>query len=460
MAKKKISPHIQSSVVAEFDTITDQLRATLLSLEENVRHRTRDLEIASEVSRQIATVLDLDELLPYLANLTKDSFSLYHAHIYLLDETGEMLNLAAGAGDAGRTMVAEGHSISINSERSLVASAARSRSGITSNEVTSDPDFLPNTLLPDTQAEMAVPMIVGQSLIGVLDVQAATANAFDQNNLDVMQVLASQMAVAVQNARTFTQVERARTELELVYQNSVDMIGSAGFNGYFTFLNPAWEKTLGYTREELMAAPFVSFVHEDDVDMTNAEAAKIGEGATALQFTNRYRAKSGEYHWVSWNATPDMQNQLIHFVARDITEEYNAAKIREALFEISEKLNAAQDPQAILDAIVPYAAENQANIVSLNYIDEITDEHDGMATLVGSWVSSPEIPAAPVGTRFPLADNLFSRLWLSNPDKVVLISDVQHDERIDPEVAVGLKGYGIQAMALIPLHTGNRWVGS
>ena len=294
MAKKKTSPQIQSSVVAEFDTITDQLRATLLSLEENVRKRTRDLEIASEVSRQIATVLDLNELLPYLANLTKDNFGLYHAHIYLLDDAAENLNLAAGAGKAGQQMVAEGHSISITSERSLVARAARNRSGVISNEVASDEDFLPNVLLPDTQAEMAVPMIIGQKLIGVLDVQSASVQAFDQDDLDVMQVLAAQMAVAVQNAETFAQVEKARSELELIYQNSVDMIGSADFNGYFTFLNPAWEKTLGYTREELTAAPFVSFVHPDDVDMTNAEAAKIGEGATALQFTNRYRAKSGE----------------------------------------------------------------------------------------------------------------------------------------------------------------------
>src|SRR5690606_31405436 len=113
-------------------------------------------------------------------------------------------------------MVAEGHSISINSERSLVARAARSRSGVISNDVTREPDFLPHVLLPATQAEMVVPMIIGTSLIGVLDVQSSKSNAFDQNDLDVMQVLAAQMAVAVQNARAFGEVEKARTELGLI----------------------------------------------------------------------------------------------------------------------------------------------------------------------------------------------------------------------------------------------------
>ena len=109
-----------------------------------------------------------------------------------------------------------------------------------------------------------------------------------------------------------------------IFTRSYDLIGSANFQGYFTQLNPTWEKILGYTQDELKAQPFISFVHPDDVESTLAEAAKLAQGIDAIKFINRYRTKSGAYRWLSWESTADTTQGLIYFITRDITEAYQA----------------------------------------------------------------------------------------------------------------------------------------
>ncbi|MEO8392700.1 MAG: ATP-binding protein [Chloroflexota bacterium] len=326
-----------NTVVSDFEVMVQQMRDNLNSLESRVANRTRDLLIAAEVSRQIATILNVDELLPRVVELTKFNFDLYHAHIYLLDEEAMSLVLASGAGKAGRLMSERGHSIALNREHSLVARAARTRQGVVSNDVSAEPDFFANPLLPDTKSEMAIPMIVGDRLIGVLDVQSNEVDRFSSEDVRVQTTLASQVAVAIQNALAFEQIEQAQRETERILNTSVDLIGSANFNGYFTRLNPAWAATLGWSSEELMAQPFVSFVHPDDVEKTNAEAAKLGEGALTLQFENRYQCKDGSYKWISWRANPDFTLGLIHFVARNMTAEKEHEFEREQMLQQAEE---------------------------------------------------------------------------------------------------------------------------
>lgn len=175
--------------------------------------RARELRAVSEVGTAVATTLEPDTLLQEIVNLTKSRFNLYHAHIYLLDETGATLNLAAGAGDVGQQMVAQGWQIPLSSEQSLVARVARGRLGATANDVRAEPDFLPNPLLPETRAELAVPIIVGDNLLGVLDVQADTVGYFGEEDVLIQTTLANQIGVAMQNARSFAQSEAARQDL-------------------------------------------------------------------------------------------------------------------------------------------------------------------------------------------------------------------------------------------------------
>jgi len=446
-------------LASTFNSMTDQLQDFVATLEERVNDRTRDLQIVAEVSKSATTLLNLNDLLQAVVNLTKDSFSLYHAHIYLLDAEDENLVLAAGAGEAGRAMKERGHAIPLNRPHSIVARAARERRGVIANDVAQDPDFLPNPLLPDTRSELAVPMIVGNRLIGVLDVQADSPNRFSDEDVRVQTSLADQVAVAVENARAFARIQEAQEEVTRIYDLSVDMIGFAGFDGYFKNLNPAWEDTLGWTIPELLTKPFIEFVHPDDRQRTLDEyAAEMAAGKASISFENRYQCKDGSYKWISWNAVPYIAESTTYFVARDVTENKQIQAERQVLFEAANRLNAAHERHEVLEAILPFARDNGAISANLLYIDSDSSNLPEWAEIVGAWAQTGAMTTS-VGTRFYLPEFPFAKLWMSNPHGATFIEDVNTDNQVDDMTRGIMLQTGSIALAILPLTTQGRWVG-
>jgi PAS domain S-box-containing protein len=130
---------------------------------------------------------------------------------------------------------------------------------------------------------------------------------------------------------------------------SIDMLCIAHFSGYFKRLNPAWEKTLGFSREELQATPMFEFVHPEDRERTLEQNQRVKSGGQALSFENRYRCKDGSYKWLLWNATADVEHQVIYSVAHDITERKQAEQQREQLLrELQTALAEVRELQKIL----------------------------------------------------------------------------------------------------------------
>ncbi len=181
--------------------------------EQTVAKRATELQTVAEVSTTTAKTLEPDRLLQTVVDVTKERFNLYHAHIYLADDTWKTLLLAAGAGEVGRKMVAEEHAIALDAEKSLVARAAREQQPVIVNDVRDDPSFLPNPLLPETRSEMAVPMIVADKVLGVFDVQSDRQDGFTKEDANIYTTLASQVAVALQNARLYAEQAAAMTQL-------------------------------------------------------------------------------------------------------------------------------------------------------------------------------------------------------------------------------------------------------
>lgn len=178
--------------------------------------RAAELEVVAQVGTAAATILDPNQLLQTVVDLTKSNFNLYHAHVYLLNDAGDALELSSGAGEVGHLMARQGWRIPIHQEQSLVARAARTRQGIIVNDVRVAPDFLPNPLLPDTRSEMALPIIASDRVLGVLDVQADDTDHFTDEDLRIQSILVTQIAVALQNARQFAEARRLADRETLV----------------------------------------------------------------------------------------------------------------------------------------------------------------------------------------------------------------------------------------------------
>jgi GAF domain-containing protein len=153
-----------------------------------------------------------------VVHLTQRRFGLYHAHIFLHDEkTNNLQIIACGWKEGDEHEGTHGTtSIPVAQEQSLVARAARTKQAVIVNNVHDESGWLPNPLLPDTASELAVPLLVGDQLIGVLDVQSDRLNAFTEEDASIQTTLASQIAVTVQNARNLVQSKRLAEREALV----------------------------------------------------------------------------------------------------------------------------------------------------------------------------------------------------------------------------------------------------
>jgi PAS domain S-box-containing protein len=140
----------------------------------------------------------------------------------------------------------------------------------------------------------------------------------------------------------FLERRRAEEELDRFFRLSLDMLAVAGFDGYFKRVNPVWQRTLGWTEAELLATPYMEFVHPDDRASTIEAASQLGRGASVVQFENRYLHKDGTVRWLLWASVPLPEQQVVYAVAHDITErkatertlEDQAARLRQLVHEL------------------------------------------------------------------------------------------------------------------------------
>ena len=201
-----------------FNTMTVQLRELIGSLEQRVADRTRGLQAAAEVARVTTSVLDPDELLRQTADLIRERLDLYYVGLFLLDKQGSFAVLRAGTGNAGQQMVAEGYRVGVG-DRSPIGRCVGQGQASFALDVHKDADYVTSPLLPDTRSEMVLPLISRDRVIGAMTVQHTAEAAFDDEDLAVMQTMADQVAVALDNARLFAETEAALQEMETIQRH-------------------------------------------------------------------------------------------------------------------------------------------------------------------------------------------------------------------------------------------------
>jgi len=189
-----------------------ELNAQNLQLLKQAQRRARLLEAGAKVGRSVASILDLDTLLSTTVDVICDEFGFYYAGVFLIDGAGEWAVLRAGRGDAGAAMIADGHKLRID-DLSMVGAAIRQRKARIALDVGEEPAYFKNPHLPHTRSEMALPLIVGGEVIGVLTVQSVEEAAFGDDDINALQAMADQLAIAINNARLLEELEIAHEEL-------------------------------------------------------------------------------------------------------------------------------------------------------------------------------------------------------------------------------------------------------
>jgi len=192
-----------------FNTMTARLRELIDSLEQRVRERTQtlqrralQLETSTRVSREITSILDIDDLLNQVVDLIKEAFGYYYVGIFLVDRQTNTLAFAAGTGEAGQRLKSQGMQMEIGGG-SLNGEVAQTSRAMMVNDVLEDGRYLADERLADTRAELVIPLRIGERVLGTLDVQSTEVNAFGEEDVRILQSLGDQVAVAIENARLY-----------------------------------------------------------------------------------------------------------------------------------------------------------------------------------------------------------------------------------------------------------------
>lgn len=173
-------------------------------------------ETAAEIARDISSSLNLDELLEKAVNLIRSRFNFYHASVFLKDTTGEFVVVREATGEAGAQLKRSGFKLGIGS-KSIVGYVAGNGEQLIVNDTTRDATYYPNPLLPETRSEAALPLRVGDRIVGVLDVQSTSPYAFAQDNLRTLQILADQLGIAVVNTELFAETQEHLAQHRLLH---------------------------------------------------------------------------------------------------------------------------------------------------------------------------------------------------------------------------------------------------
>ncbi len=196
-----------------FNRMLAELQSFRETLEAKIETRTAQLQAVNDVGHTASAILDPGELMQRVVDLISERFDYYYAAIFLLDENGEWAELKAASGEAGKILLQRRHRLPLN-ERSMVSAAIRLKQARIALDVGDEAVRFDNPFLPYTRSEIALPLIVGDRILGALDVQSTKEAAFAEEDINTLQGMANQVAVALSNAQTFQEMKRALEELQ------------------------------------------------------------------------------------------------------------------------------------------------------------------------------------------------------------------------------------------------------
>ena len=306
--------------------MADWLRESYETLEKQVEERTRGLqrrrvqiEMAAQIARDIAAMRDLETLLYRSVKLIRDRFNFYHAGIFLSDQREEYAVLRAATGEAGREMLARSYKLKIG-QTGLVGHVAQSGESRVASDVELDEVYFKNPLLRETQSEAALPLKVAGQVIGVLDVQSQEPAAFDEESITTLQIMADQLAIAIQNAHLLQESQESLKELETTY-------GRINRQAWERFISGS--RVVGYVFDGVSANPILR-------DQEKPE--KGSRGATGSPFSIPLRVR-GELI-----GTLDVWSQDADLSDADV---YQLATISNRISQILESTRLLQEAQRL-----------------------------------------------------------------------------------------------------------------
>jgi GAF domain-containing protein len=349
----ELNQELESSL-QERSEMVSQLEGLRSSLEQVVEKQVIQLKASARVAREAAAIHDLQEMLNRTATLISDQFGFYHTGIFLVDESCEFALLYATNSEGGQRMLEQGHRLKVG-EEGIVGFVAAHNTPRVALDVGDDAAFFNNPDLPETHSEVALPLSVRGRVIGVLDVQSTQAANFTEGDIEILRLLADQVALAIDNARLLSQSQASLEQMETLYNRQVQSSWQkrlAGQSVIYTY-NPLWIKTATqidpiYLQEDshLLKVPISvrgqqlgKLVLRRDTDQpawSDAEYRLLGESADQIALALENARLVEEAH------TRSNQLQFLHELTSATAAQDN---LGELLADVSQRIRARFDVQ-------------------------------------------------------------------------------------------------------------------
>lgn len=201
------------SIESDLHDATLAIEKLTFEQERSIQKRNQQIEVAGLIGRQISSLQDPQSLLEQTVNLIRENFSFYHVGVFVLDAQKEYAVLKAATGEAGKTMLERQHRLRVG-EVGIVGNVSKQGDAHIALDVGADAVHFRNPILPDTRSEMGLPLKVGDEIIGVLDVQSTQEAAFTQDDVKILQIVADQLATAINRSEVYNQLQRTIQELQ------------------------------------------------------------------------------------------------------------------------------------------------------------------------------------------------------------------------------------------------------
>lgn len=209
------------------------------------------IQTAAEIARDISSALNLDELLLKAVNLIHERFNFYHASIFLIDPNEKKAVIREATGEAGVQLKRVEHKLAVGS-KSIVGFVSSQGEPLVVNDTTKDATHLPNPLLPDTRAEAAIPLKIGDRILGVLDVQSTIPYSFSPSDINTLHILADQLAIAVNNTELFAETQEHLSQHRLLHHITTSAASGTTLEEALTSAVEGLQVTLGGDRVAIL----------------------------------------------------------------------------------------------------------------------------------------------------------------------------------------------------------------
>lgn len=263
-----------------------------IKLLEAARQRTLQLQTVAEIAREVSGSLIVDNLLREAVELIRDRFNFYHAAVFLMDQTREFAVIREATGEPGAQLKRAGHKLAVGS-KSIVGYVTKNKEPLVVNDTASDPNYYANPQLPDTRAEVALPLLVGERVLGVLDVQSTRAFAFSDENVKTLQILADQLAVALVNSELFAEAQERLSQHRLLHHVTTAAASSTSIDEALNSAVQGLQVTMGGDQISILLADNdqKNLEVKSSVGYPNEESARLkipfGVGITGWVATHR-----------------------------------------------------------------------------------------------------------------------------------------------------------------------------